>query len=369
MTEVTITAWALTLAAIAALLALDWLLLGRRPHAVGFGEAVRWSLFYVTVAVLFGVVLGLTAGWTFGTQYFAGYIVEKSLSVDNLFVFVIIIGAFAVPAEQQAKALSIGIAVALGLRAVFIVLGAALLQTFAVMFLVFGVVLVVTAVQLYRHRDSDPDVQDNVVVAAARRALPIGNHYDGGRLVTQVAGRRVFTPLVLVLLAIGSSDLLFAFDSIPAVFGVTNHAFIVFAANAFALLGLRAMYFLVSGLLDRLVYLSTGLAAILGFIGVKLVLEFAHHVSPAIPEVSTLLSLTVIAGVLALTAVASLRAARRDPSRHAHAGTLRAERRGSDRTLVGAEGPGREPRGEQRERREQAEAAGDDAPVGLLHRR
>ena len=271
--HVTAAAWALTLALIAGLLALDWLLLGRRSRAVRLPGAIRWSLLYIAVAVLFGVVLGLIAGWDLGAQYFAGYVVEKSLSVDNLFVFVIIIGAFAVPAEQQPKALTIGIVIALGLRAVFIALGAALLATFSFMFLIFGLTLLVTAVQLYRHRNQDPTVEDNALVAAARRTLPVSDSYDEGRIITRVHGRRMFTPLLLALLAIGTTDLLFAFDSIPAVFGVTDHAYIVFAANAFALLGLRALYFLVSGLLDRLVYLSTGLALILAFIGAKLMLN------------------------------------------------------------------------------------------------
>jgi tellurite resistance protein TerC len=171
-------------------------------------------------------------------------------------VLVIILGAFAVPAEQQPKALTIGIVLALGLRAVFIALGAALLAAFSFMFLIFGLTLVATAVQLYRHRNEDPTVEDNALVTAARRALPISPHYEQGQIITRLDGRRVFTPLLLVPLAIGSTDLLFAFDSIPAVFGVTDHAYIVFAANAFALLGLRALYFLVAGLLDRLVYLS-----------------------------------------------------------------------------------------------------------------
>lgn len=325
--QVTAATWGITLALIAGLLAVDWLLLGRRSHAVRFAEAVRWSLFYIAVAVLFGVVFGLIAGWDLGTQYFAGYVVEKSLSIDNLFVFVIILGAFAVPAEQQPKALTVGIVLALGLRAVFIALGAALLATFSFMFLIFGLMLVATAIQLYRHRDEDPTVEDNALVAAARRALPISPHYDRGRIITRVNGRRVFTPLLLVLLAIGSTDLLFAFDSIPAVFGVTNHAYIVFAANAFALLGLRALYFLVSGLLDRLVYLSTGLAVILAFIGAKLILEFAHHQDHAIPEISTGLSLAVIAAVLTATTLASVRKARREPGVHAHSGALREHRR------------------------------------------
>ena len=321
--HVTLAAWGLTLALISLLLVLDSVRLGRRPHSVGLAEAVRWSLFYIAVAALFGVVFGVISGWQFATQYFAGYVVEKSLSVDNLFVFAIIISAFAVPAEQQPKALTVGIVIALGLRAVFIALGAALLSTFAFMMLIFGLILVATAIQLYRHRDEDPPAQDNALVAVARRILPISDNYDAGRIVTRRGGRRTFTPLLLVLLAIGSSDLLFAFDSIPAVFGVTNHAYIVFAANAFALLGLRPMYFLVSGLLRRLAYLSTGLPAILAFIGAKLILEFAHHQNRSVPTISTAISLAIIGGVLAVTAVASLLKARRDPESRAHAGTLR----------------------------------------------
>lgn len=327
--HVTAAAWVLTLGLIAGLLSLDWLLLGRRPHRVTFGEAIRWSLFYIAFALLFGLVFGLIAGWSLGTQYFAGYLVEKSLSVDNLFVFAIIISAFAVPAAEQPKALTIGITIALALRAVFIALGAALLANFSFMFLVFGLTLVPTAVQLYRHRNEDPTVEDNALVAAARRVLPISDSYDQGRIITRRHDRRAFTPLLLALLAIGTSDLLFAFDSIPAVFGVTDYAYIVFTANAFALLGLRPLYFLIAGLLGRLVYLSTGLAVILGFIGVKLILEFAHQQQPSIPRISTGLSLAVIVAVLAATAVASELKSRRDPSTRAHAGALREPRHDS----------------------------------------
>ena len=323
---VTAGGWSVTVAVIVGLLGLDWLLLGRRPHAVRFGEAARWSAFYVAVALLFGVAFSLLSGWDLGAQYFAGYVVEKSLSIDNLFVFLIIITAFAVPAEQQPKAITIGITIALALRTVFIVVGAALLSTFSFVFLVFGVALVASGVQLFRHRNEDPGVEDNVLVAVARRALPFSSEYHGGRLVARVDGRRVFTPMLLVLIAIGSSDLLFAFDSIPAVFGVTDHAYIVFAANAFALLGLRALFFVVSGLLDRLVYLSVGLAVILGFIGVKLVLEFAHHESASVPEFSTLVSLAAVGAVLAATAIASVLKVRRDPSIRAHTGVLRRQR-------------------------------------------
>ncbi len=327
MLEVTTAGWLATLGLIAGLLTFDLLRAGLRPHAVGFREAVVWSVFYVAVAIAFGVAFGLIAGWDLGGQYFAGYIVEKSLSVDNLFVFLIIMGAFAVPAEQQPRALTIGIVVALVLRAAFIAVGAALLDAFSFMFLVFGLMLVATAVQLYRHRDQDPSVQDNVLVNAARRVVPVSGDYDGGKIVTWAAGRRVATPLFLVLLAIGGTDFVFALDSIPAVFGVTQHAYIVFVTNAFALLGLRSLFFLVSGLLDRLVYLSTGLALILGFIGVKLVLHFAHTHSDAVPEISTGLSLAVIIVVLTTVTVASLIKVRKDPSLRAHAGRLRDPRR------------------------------------------
>ena len=323
MLEITAGGWAATLVVITALLLLDWFVLGRRPHAVRLGEAAHWSVFYVAVAVLFGVVFGLLNGWALGAQYFAGYVVEKSLSVDNLFVFMIIIGAFAVPAEQQPKALTIGIAIALVLRGVFIALGAALLELFAFMFLIFGLTLAATAIQLFRHRNEDPRVEDNLMVRWARRALPLSSRFDEGKIVTRQRGRRMLTPLFLALLAIGSSDLLFAFDSIPAVFGVTDHPYIVFAANAFALLGLRPLFFLVAGLLDRLVYISTGLALILAFIGVKLMLQFAHRQSQAIPEISTVASLAVILTVLALTTIASVIRSKRDPTARAHPGSLR----------------------------------------------
>jgi tellurite resistance protein TerC len=192
------------------------------------------------------------------------------------------------------------------------------------MFLIFGLLLLATAIQLFRHRDQDPDVEENAIVRLTRRVIPVTQTYDDGCMLTRVDGRRVATPLFIVLIAIGSSDLLFALDSIPAVFGVTEEAFIVFAANAFALLGLRALYFLVTGLLDRLIYLSTGLSLILAFIGLKLLLHYAHLQDDSIPEVETSTSLLVIVIVLAVTVVASLRRARRDPDARAHAGSLRA---------------------------------------------
>jgi tellurite resistance protein TerC len=343
--EVTALGWAVTIGVIAALLALDLIVGTVRPHAVGFGEATAWSLFYIGAAVAFGVVFATFAGWDFGTEYFAGYIVEKSLSVDNLFVFVIIISTFSVPDRYQHKVLTFGIMAALVLRIIFIALGATLLSLFSFMFLIFGALLIFTAVQLYRHRDEDPSVEDNGLVRLARRVLPVSTAYDEGRLVSNATGRRMVTPLFIVLIAIGSTDILFALDSIPAVFGVTEEAYIVFVANAFALLGLRALFFLVKGLLDRLVYLSTGLAAILAFIGVKLVLHWAHGLADRVPEISTPVSLGVIVVVLAVTTVASLLKSRRDPAARAHAGTLRAQREpagGDESAGRGESAPGRQ---------------------------
>ena len=324
--DVTLAAWAATVGLIIALFVLDLVVSGRGGHEVGFREAVFWSIFYTVVAIAYGVVFALIEGWTFGTEFFAGYIVERSLSVDNLFVFVIIMATFAVPTAHQSRVLTFGIVAALVLRAIFIALGAALISTFSCMFVVFGLLLIFTAVQLYRHRDEDPDIQENGIVKLTKRIIPVTTEFHGGRLFTHVDGRRYATPLFIALVAIGSTDLLFALDSIPAVFGVTEEAFIVFAANAFALLGLRALYFLVTGLLDRLVYLSTGLSLILLFIGVKLMLHWGHLQNDAVPEVATSTSLLVILAILVVTVVASLIKARRDPAARAHPGTLREPR-------------------------------------------
>ena len=331
MLEVGALGWALMIGLVGVLFAVDLVLATLRPHAVGFREAAAWSVFYVTVAIGFGVVFQAQAGAPYGAEYFAGYLVEKSLSVDNVFVFVIIMQTFAVPARHQHTVLTIGIGAALVLRAVFIVLGATLLDLFSFMFLVFGLVLVATAVQLYRHRDVDPAIEDNLLVRLTRRVLPVSSEYVGGKLVTRLGGRRVVTPLFVAVVAIGSADVLFALDSIPAVFGITREAYIVLAANAFALLGLRALFFLVKGLLDRLIYLSIGLSLILAFIGVKLVLHWAHGLSDAVPEIPTSLSLAVILVVLVVTTIASLLKSRRDPLARAHAGSLRGEHSAQDR--------------------------------------
>jgi tellurite resistance protein TerC len=320
--HVTAVGWALTIGVIVALLALDLILATVRPHAVGYREAAIWSVVHIAVAVIFGVVFAGQVGWGFGVQYFAGYIVERSLSVDNLFVFVIIMGTFAVPREHQQRALTFGIIAALALRAIFIALGATLLSLLSFMFLIFGLILLWTAVRLYRHRDEDPDIEHNALVQSVRRILPVSDTYAGGQLISKVDGRRVVTPLFIVFITIGGTDIVFALDSIPAVFGITNQGYIVFVANAFALLGLRPLFFLVTGLLDRLVYLSSGLALILAFIGVKLIVEWAHGVDSRVPEISTTWSLGIIAIVLAVTIVASLIKSRRQPAARAHAGAV-----------------------------------------------
>jgi tellurite resistance protein TerC len=317
--------WAATIGLVVVLLAVDLAVAAVRPHRVGFGEATAWSVFYILVAVAFGVWFTLQYGGEYGTEYFAGYIVEKSLSVDNLFVFVVIMSTFAVPEEHQHKTLTFGIVLALVLRAIFIALGATLLALFSFMFLLFGLLLLYTAVQLFRHRDQDPDVENNAIVKAARRILPISKEYVGGKLFARIGGRRMATPLFLVLLAIGSIDLLFALDSIPAVFGITEEPYLVFAAER--LRAARPSCVVLPGqrLLDRLVYLSTGLSVILAFIGVKLILHWAHvDIDERVPEISTPVGLAVIVGVLIVVTVASLVKTRRDPTAKAHAGSLRA---------------------------------------------
>lgn len=321
--EVSLEVWLLTIGLIALLFALDLGTALLRPREVGFREALLSSIFYITVALLFGLGVGIFAGWNWGTEFFAGYLLERSLSIDNLFVFVIILSVFAVPKQYQQKILLLGIFLALLLRVVFILLGATLLETFSFTFLIFGLLLLWTSFQLFRHRNEDPDINDNILLRTIRRRLPFTDSYGKGNFLSSEDGRRVFTPMLLVLVAIATTDILFALDSIPAIFGVTQEVYLVFAANAFALLGLRALFFLVTGLLDRLVYLSSGLAAILGLIGIKLSLHWAHGVWERVPEVNTFYSLLLIVLILILTTIASLWKVKKDPTLRAHAGSLR----------------------------------------------
>lgn len=320
--DVTLTAWLVTVAAVLLLVAMDFLVVSSKPHEVGMKEAAGWSIFYIGVALAWGVGIWQIYGSTYGTEYFTGWLVEKALSVDNLFVFVIILTRFAVPKAYWQKVLLFGIVFALFARTVFILVGAALLEYFSFTFLIFGGLLIWTAVQLARHKDEDPDVEDSKIVAFAERRLPFSTEWNNGKMTVREAGRRLFTPMLLVMIAIASTDVLFALDSIPAVYGITSEPYIVFAANAFALLGLRALFFLLYGLLDKLVYLSLGLAVVLGFIGVKLILHWAHGVWAWVPEIDTLVSLAVIIGVLTITGVASWLKIRKDPTVVAHAGTI-----------------------------------------------
>ena len=320
--NVSLTLWLVTIGAILVLVAMDFLTVSRKPHDVSFKEAAWWSIFYIGIAIAFGVVVWVMSGSDFGTQYFAAYLVEKSLSVDNLFVFVIILTQFAVPSIYHQRVLLFGVVLALVLRAIFIAIGAAALAAFAFTFVIFGAILIWTGIQLFRHRDADPEPKDNLVVRTFRRWYPVTEDYHGTKLFVKIDGKRLATPLLLVMVAIASTDLLFALDSIPATFGVTQEPYLVFTANAAALLGLRALYFLLRGLLDKLIYLSLGLSVILIFIGVKLILTFFHETYPVVPKIPTLFSLGVIAAILIVVTVASWLKVRKDPSARAHAGTI-----------------------------------------------
>jgi tellurite resistance protein TerC len=307
------TLWAVTLAAVLALIAVDFLLT-RRPHEVSLREAGLWSAFYVALPLGFGGWVWWRYGGERGTEFLAGYLVEKSLSVDNLFVFMLLLAAFAVPPALQQRVLLYGIVGALVLRGVFIALGAAALDAFTATFLVFGLILAATAVKVFRDARSghgqEVDVARMRSVRLLRKVFPVTDDYAGPRMVVRQAGRRALTPLAVVVVAIFATDVVFAVDSVPAVYGITDDPYLVFATNAFALLGLRALYFLLAGALSRLVHLGYGLAAILALIGVKLVLHWAHTVWPSVPEIPTLLSLGLIVGILAVVTVTSLLATR-----------------------------------------------------------
>ncbi|QGU28926.1 TerC family protein [Microbacterium oryzae] len=320
--------WIITIAVTIAFFVYEFFAHVRKPHEPSIGESARWSAFYIGLALLFGVGIGVVSGWTYGGEYFAGYLTEKALSIDNLFVFLIVMTGFAVPKKYQQKVLMIGIVIALILRGAFIAVGAALIENFSWVFYIFGALLLVLAwKQAFGDHESDP--ANGRFMRFVRRVLPVVNEYHGDRLTVKQDGRRYFTPMFLTIVAIGFIDLIFAVDSIPAIYGLTNEAYIVFTANAFALMGLRQLFFLIGGLLERLVYLAQGLAVILAFIGVKLVFHALHvnelpfinggqHIDWA-PEIPIWFSLLFIGATIAVATVASLaktRADRRTPDTH-----------------------------------------------------
>ncbi|WP_433794291.1 TerC family protein [Actinoplanes sp. CA-252034] len=318
--------WGATLIALIAVLAVDLLIIGRRPHEPSMKEAGGWVAFYVGLAVVFGIGVWLTAGGQAAGEFYTGWLTEYSLSVDNLFVFVIIMARFAVPRHLQQKVLLIGIVLALVMRGIFIAAGAALITQFSWVFYIFGAFLVYTAITLVKGEDEDEDFKENILIRWAKRALPLSSEFGDGRFsVVTETGKRLFTPMLIVMISIGTTDLIFALDSIPAIFGITKEPYLVFTANVFALMGLRQLFFLLGGLLERLVYLNIGLAVVLAFIGVKLVLEALHTNSLSFinggegfhwaPEIPIWLSLLVILGTLAIATIASLAKTSRDKKR------------------------------------------------------
>ncbi len=309
-------AWALTIGAIVLMLAIDLFGHVRKSHAPSLREATYWSAAYVAIGLLFGLVVLLGWGSNFAIQYYSGYLTEKSLSVDNLFVFVLIMASFAVPREYQQKVLFVGIVLALVLRTIFIFLGAGLVNNFAWIFYIFGFFLLYTALAQLRSRPQDDEYHENAIVRFTRRVVPTTDDFVEDKVLVRRDGRLFITPMLIVMIAIGSADILFAVDSIPAIFGITQEVYLIFAANAFSLLGLRQLFFLVGGLLDKLIYLSYGLAAILAFIAVKLLIHALHendvpfinggeHVD-LLPEIEPVPSLVVIVVILTVTTVASL---------------------------------------------------------------
>jgi tellurite resistance protein TerC len=315
--QVSLWIWLATIAGIVALLALSFFAHIRKAHEPSIKEAGAWTAFFVSLSILFGLGMAVVWGRDHAIEFFAGYITEYSLSIDNLFVFVIIMSSFAVPRAFQQKVLLIGIVIALVLRTIFILIGAAAIAHFSWVFYLFGLFLILTAAKLaFEKQEGDEAYEPNILVRVAQRVLPFTTEYDGANMSTLIDGKRHFTPMMMVMIAIGMTDILFALDSIPAIYGLTNEPYIVFATNAFALLGLVELYFLIGGLLKRLVYLSFGLALVLGFIGIKLIIEAMHgnrlpflnggepiHLVPAIP---TWLSLVIILSILTVTTIASL---------------------------------------------------------------
>ncbi|MFI8325776.1 TerC/Alx family metal homeostasis membrane protein [Streptomyces sp. NPDC085529] len=313
------TIWVLTVLGLSALIAIDFFI-GRKPHDVSIKEAGIWTVVWIALAVLFGVGVTLWGGGQAGGEFFAGFITEKSLSVDNLFVFILIMAKFSVPTHLQQRVLLIGVLIALVLRAIFIAAGAAIIASFSWVFYLFGAFLIYTAWKLVKEAMADEEEDEwdeNRLLKSIEKKFGVADRYHGTKLFIVQSGKKVMTPLLVVMLAIGMTDVLFAMDSIPAIFGLTQDPYIVFTANAFALMGLRQLYFLLGGLLKKLVHLSYGLSVILGFIGVKLVLHAMHESGLHVPEISIPLSLSVICGVLVVTTITSLIASRRQSEKAA----------------------------------------------------
>ncbi|MGW1138660.1 TerC family protein [Streptomyces zhihengii] len=323
--NVSTTMWVLTVVGLCVLVAADFFIGGRKPHDVSIKEAGIWSAVWIALATLFGAGLLVWGDAQASGEFFAGYVTEKSLSVDNLFVFVLIMAKFAVPSIYQQRVLMIGVLIALVLRAVFIALGAAAINSFAWVFFLFGAFLIWTAwklIQEARAGEQDEEWEEGRLMKAVERRLPSTDQWHGTKMFVRENGKRLATPMLIVMLAIGVTDLLFAVDSIPAIFGLTQDPYIVFTANAFALMGLRQLYFLIAGLLKKLVHLSYGLSVILAFIGVKLVLHGLHETTSLdVPEVSLPVSLGFIFGVLVVTTVTSLVASKRTEKAEAQART------------------------------------------------
>ncbi|MEU3266300.1 TerC family protein [Streptomyces bacillaris] len=319
--DVSWTLWAVTIIGLSALIAVDFFI-GRKPHDVSTKEAGIWTVVWIALAVLFGLGLLVFGNSQASGEFFAGFITEKSLSVDNLFVFVLIMAKFSVPSHLQQRVLLIGVLIALVLRAVFIAAGAAVIANFSWVFYIFGAFLIYTAwklIQEARAGEEEEEFEENRLLKSIEKRFGVSDQYHGTKLFIQKHGKRVMTPLMVVMLAIGTTDVLFALDSIPAIFGLTQDPYIVFTANAFALMGLRQLYFLIGGLLKKLVHLSYGLSVILGFIGVKLVLHALHESGVHVPEISIPFSLTVICGVLVVTTITSLIANKRQEAAEAEA--------------------------------------------------
>ncbi|WOX25055.1 TerC family protein [Streptomyces solicathayae] len=311
--DVSMTLWVVTILGLSALIAIDFFI-GRKPHDVSVKEAGIWTVVWIVLAVLFGLGLLVFGNSQASGEFFAGFITEKSLSVDNLFVFILIMAKFAVPTQLQQRVLLVGVLIALVLRAIFIAAGAAIISNFSWVFYLFGAFLIYTAWKLIKEAMTDEDEEDwdeNRLLKSIEKKFGVADRYHGTKLFVLQHGKKVMTPLLVVMLAIGMTDVLFAMDSIPAIFGLTQDPYIVFTANAFALMGLRQLYFLIGGLLKKLVHLSYGLSAILGFIGVKLVLHALHESGVHVPEISIPVSLAVICGVLVVTTITSLIASKK----------------------------------------------------------